>query len=163
MPDAVNLKDLTGHPAVREMFTERSGAHKDLGIEFIETEDERAYMRVPYKAELARSSANAGLHAGAVMTAIDSAMGMATMLALEELSSLATLELRYDELRDPLPAHDVVVEARCESIDDEIAYLRGTASDGDSVFAHATARFILTPAVEGSFFESVMSMLKEAK
>lgn len=118
-------------------------------------------MRVPYRTGLARGASNPSLHAGAVMTAIDSAMGMATMLALEEMSSLATLELRYDELRDPLPEQSVLVEAHCESIDDEIAYLRGTASDRDGVFAHAVARFVLTPAIEGSFFETVMAMMKE--
>ncbi len=161
MSDAIDLKALVGHPAVREMFTERSGAHKELGIEFVETDDRGASMRVPYRADLARSTGNLCLHAGAVMTALDSAMGMATMLALEEMSSLATLELRYDELRDPRPEQSVLVESHCESIDDEIAYLRGTASDLDGVFAHAVARFILTPAVEGSFFETVMAMLKD--
>ncbi len=161
MSDPLDMKDLVGHPAVREMFTERSAAHRELGIEFVDSNDQGALMRVPFQADLARSTSNLSLHAGAVMTAIDSAMGMATMLALEEMSSLATLELRYDELRDPQPEQDVFVEACCGSISDEIAYLTGTASDHDGVFAHAVARFILTPAVEGSFFETVMAMLKE--
>ena len=161
MSDAIDMKALVGHPAVREMFMERTGAHKELGIEFVETDDEGASMRVPYRADIARSTSNPSLHAGAVMTAIDSAMGMATMLALEEMSSLATLELRYDELREPESEQDVVVEAHCESISDEIAYLHGTASDNDGVFAQAVARFVLTPSVEGSFFETVRAMLKE--
>ena len=161
MSDPLDMKDLVGHPAVREMFTERSAAHRELGIEFVDSNDQGALMRVPFQADLARSTSNLSLHAGAVMTAIDSAMGMATMLALEEMSSLATLELRYDELRDPQPEQEVFVKARCESISDGIAYLTGTASDHVGEFAHAVARFILTPAVEGSFFETVMAMLKE--
>ena len=161
MSDPLDMKDLVGHPAVREMFTERSAAHRELGIEFVDSNDQGALMRVPFQADLARSTSNLSLHAGAVMTAIDSAMGMATMLALEEMSSLATLELRYDELRDPQPEQEVFVKARCESISDGIAYLTGTASDHVGEFAHAVARFILTPAVEGSFFETVMAMLNE--
>lgn len=147
-------------PEVREVFSKRSGAHRELGIELLDSDDDTARMRVPFHGAFVRSIEQPALHAGVVMTAMDSAMGLATMLALPEPSSLATLELRYDELRVPADCDDVTVSAQCDSIDDGIAYLQATASDSDSVFARAVARFILTPSTSG-FFETVLSMINE--
>lgn len=92
------------------------------------------------------------------MTAMDSSMGLATMLAMKELSSLATLELRYDELRIPENEDGISIRSQCESIDDGVAYLTSTASDSTGVFARAVARFILTPG-SVSFVESAMAAM----
>jgi len=156
----MDFKQLLKQPEVRDMFSKRSGAHQELGIEVIDSDDNTARMRVPFRGAFIRSIEQPALHAGVVMTAVDSAMGLATMLALPEPSSLATLELRYDELRVPGECDDVVVSAQCESIDDVIAYLHATASDSAGVFARAVARFILTPSTSG-FFETVLATIND--
>ncbi len=115
---------------------------------------------MPYQARFARGASQPALHAGIVMMAMDSAMGLATMLALDELSSLATLELRYDEMRCPDNQSGITIDADCESIDDGIAYLRAVASDSSGTFARAVARFILKPG-SPDFFESAMAMMRE--
>ena len=82
-----------------DLFRGRSPAHVDLHAETSVDSDDTPVLQLPYQSRFARSQSRPALHAGIVMTAMDSAMGLATMLAMEELSSLATLELRYDELR----------------------------------------------------------------
>lgn len=152
------LTDILKSPEMLDLFRSRSPAHGDLGAELTIDPDGVPLLRLPYQSRFARSQTRPALHAGVVMTAMDSSMGLATMLAMKELSSLATLELRYDELRTPENEDAISIKSRCESIDDGIAYLTSTASDSNGVFARAVARFILTPG-SVSFVESAMAAM----
>ena len=159
-PGEANLAALLKSPEFQTMFTERASAHGDIGIELVDSADQQISMRLPFNNALTRSKTNPSLHPGAVMTVIDSAMGLAVMMNLSEPSSLATLELRYDELREPQPHSDLMITAQCESIDDRIAYLTASAVDGEGEFARAVGRFILTGAASG-FLEQAYAMLAE--
>jgi|GEM_PF-799178 acyl-coenzyme A thioesterase PaaI-like protein len=141
-----------------DLFRGRSPAHVDLHAETSVDSDDTPVLQLPYQSRFARSQSRPALHAGIVMTAMDSAMGLATMLAMEELSSLATLELRYDELRPPQDEDGIFIKSHCDSIDDGIAYLTSTASDSSGIFARAVARFILTPG-STSFMEAAMAAI----
>lgn len=141
----MQLKDILKSPEMLDMFRSRAPAHGDLGAELTINPEGVPLLHIPYQSRFARSESQPSLHAGVVMTAMDSAMGLATMLEMEELSSLATLELRYDELRAPEVESSISIQSRCDSIDDGIAYLTSAASDSTGVFARAVARFILTP------------------
>ena len=136
----------------------RSGAHEDLGIEIVEASPEWVAIRIPFRPELARSAANMSIHPGVVMTAMDSGMGLACMMNLKESSSLATLDLRYDELRSPLADQDIEISVHCKSVDDGIVFLTGNASDSDGVFAKSVARFFLTGA-SSEFFRNTFEKL----
>jgi hypothetical protein len=59
-------------------------------------------------------------------------------------SSLATLELRYDELREPGESSSILVAARCAGIDHDVAYVDAVARDDEGDFARAVARFVIT-------------------
>ena len=145
-------------PEFREMYAQRSGAHGDLGIEIVDAVPERVCIHIPFRPELARSIVNPSMHAGVVMTAMDSGMGLVTMMNLKEPSSLATLDLRYDELRSPLAGEGIEIAAHCESIDEGIVFLTSTASDAEGVFAKAVGRFFLTGA-SSDFFQKAVEML----
>ena len=132
----------------------QSGAHDDLGIEIVAASPERVAIRVPFKPELARSIENMSIHSGVVMTAMDSGMGLACMMNLKEPSSLATLDLRYDELRSPRAEQDI----ECDSIDEGIVFLTGSASDADGVFAQSVSRFCLT-GESSAFFRKTFEKL----
>jgi|TARA_R110002110_G_scaffold389298_2_gene601594 acyl-coenzyme A thioesterase PaaI-like protein len=150
----LDLQELFQNPELLEQYRARSPAHNDLQAE-LSLENGEPRMNVPYQARFARSVTQPTLHAGIVMMAIDSAMGLATLLAMEELSSLATLELRYDELRCPEDESSIAIEAKFESLDGGIAYLSATALDTKGVFAKAVGRFILMPG-STSFLEASM-------
>lgn len=145
-----------------DMFRSRSPAHVDLRAELTIDPEGVPLLHLPYQSRFARSESHPVLHAGVVMTAMDSSMGLATMLEMEELSSLATLELRYDELRPPNKEGDISIQSRCDSIDDGIAYLTSDASDSTGVFARAVARFILTPG-SLSFMDAAMAAMNGEK
>ena len=161
MGDAVDhsFQELLADADLRERFTTGSGAHAELGLELLDAES-TVRMRVPFSEKLTRSKTNRAIHASAVMTALDSAMGLATMMGISEPSSLATLELRYDELRCPDPESAIEVSAVCEDVVDDIAYLVATASnEGAPVpFARATGRFILTGAPSGFLEQALRQM-----
>src|SRR5210317_1792871 len=125
-----SFQQLFSSPEFQDHFTKRAGAHADIGIEFVAA-DEAVCMRIPFDEKLIRDTANRSIHAGAVMTALDSAMGLAVMMRMTEPSSLATLELRYDEIRCPNADSPVEVRAECEHITDDIAYLAATAHEPD--------------------------------
>jgi len=147
----LDLQELFQNPELLEQYRARSPAHNDLQAE-LSLENGEPRMSVPYQARFARSMTQPTLHAGIVMMAIDSAMGLATLLAMEELSSL---ELRYDELRCPEDESSIAIEAKFESLDGGIAYLSATALDTKGVFAKAVGRFILMPG-STSFLEASM-------
>jgi acyl-coenzyme A thioesterase PaaI-like protein len=155
-----SLQQIFSSPEFQEHFTKRAGAHADIGIELVEA-NQAVCMQIPFAEKLTRSKANPSIHAGAVMTALDSAMGLAVMMHMSEASSLATLELRYDEIRCPKAHSTIEVRAVCEHITDDIAYLVATANEPgvSSPFAHAIGRFILTGAPSG-FLDQALQMMK---
>jgi len=155
----LDFKKLILQPELLALFRGRSPAHDDLRVE-LTSENDSPTMHIPYQKRFSRGAAQPALHGGIVMMAMDSAMGLATILALDELSSLATLELRYDELRCPDDQSGITIDACCESIDNGIAYLKAVASDSSGTFAKAVGRFILMPGSQ-SFIDSAMLLVQE--
>jgi len=142
----VKLADLLQHADARSLVARMFGAHGDLGLELGSASAECVRMRLPTDARLHRLAGTASPHAGAIVTAMDSAMGLAVLLRLGDPTPLATLELRYDELREPLPGDSVEVAASCAGVHDDVAYVEASAADGQGIFARAVARFVLTRA-----------------
>lgn len=145
-----NFVDLFQQPLFRKNYSERTGAHGEFGLELLDTDLETVVMRVPYRVVTARTL-NGPMHAGLIVTAMDSAMGLATMMHVPKPTSIATLELRYDEVRAPSPGVDIRVTATCHGVTNEISYLTGSAEDEQGIFAHSTGRFIMTGGVSHWF------------
>jgi len=141
--DSPSFQQLFSSPEFQDHFTKRAGAHADIGIEFVKS-DQAVCMRIPFAEKLTRSTDNRSIHAG-----------------MTEPSSLATLELRYDELRCPQADSPIEVYAECEQITEDIAYLVATANEPGVTgpFARAVGRFILTGAPSG-FLEQALQMMK---
>lgn len=142
--DGMNLVALLARPEVRSVFEQLPGAHQDLGIELVSADDGEVRMRLPAAGRVARRTTSAAVHAGAVITAIDSAMGLSVLMHLSAPAPLATLELRYDELREPGESPSIIVVARCAGIFHDVAYVDAVAKDGEGDFARAVARFVIT-------------------
>ena len=160
MSNPIDMKALFRDPEVVSLFRGKSPAHKDLDADIQLNAEDQVVMEIPYQRRFSALEQVSALHPGVVMTAMDSAMGLATIINLKEFSSLATLELRYDQLRVAVAESAVRVVATFESIHDDIAYLTAQVEDSHGVFARGTARFVLTPA-SGGFLESVFEMLAD--
>ncbi len=132
-------------------FTGNLGATGALGLTLVSNEGGRVCMRITWRDELARSRAHPALHAGAIITAIDSTMGMTGMQYIQRMtgaaSGIATLDFRYDEFGAPADRSDVLIEASCERMDDDVLYITGTCTslDRSAMHGRATGRFIRTP------------------
>lgn len=142
--DGMNMVALLARPEVRSVFEQLPGAHQDLGIELVSVDDGEVRMRLPAAGRVARRTTSAAVHAGAVITTMDSAMGFSVLVHLSAPSSLATLELRYDELREPGESPSILVAARCAGIFHDVAYVEAAARDDEGDFARAVARFVIT-------------------
>ena len=131
-------------------FLRSNGASGLLGVTLVSnaqrSDGTHVCMRLGWRAELCRSATSASLHAGAIITAIDSAMGMSGMQFMQASSGVATLDFRYDEFSAPAPDADVFVEAHCARLDGDILFITGScrSADGEVLHGRATGRFIRT-------------------
>ena len=145
-------------------FLRSTGASGLLGVTLVSNDHgpdgTRARMRVNWRPELCRSATRPSLHAGAIITAIDSAMGMCVMQFMQASSGIATLDFRYDEFSAPAAGADVIVEAHCERLDGDILFITGScmSDDGTQVHGRATGRFIRTAASSVPFTAATLSM-----
>ena len=126
--------------------------HMALEIEEVSTEGVR--VRMPFNPDFCVDSDENLLHGGILTALLDSVFGLANFVAIDGISTMATLDLRVDYLR---PAHsraDVIVHAHCFRKTRHIAFDAGSVwFDGheESEIARGTASFILTRGETGLF------------
>ena len=70
----------------------------------------------------------------------------AALVLADEDGRAATLDLRVDYLRPATPGRRIVGRGECYGLTKSIAFVRGTAHDGDAddLVAHVTGTFIST-------------------
>ena len=102
-------------------------------------------LKIPYRADLVGDPDTGVIAGGAVTTLLDLACGWATALALTELTSFATLDLRIDYMRPAEPGRDLFASAHCYKLTRSVAFLRAVAYDSDPAdpVAAAQAAFML--------------------
>lgn len=115
-----------------------------LGMEAIRVERGFATARLPWRADLVGDVRSGRLHGGVVTALLDSLCGVAVASALENLTSIATLDLRIDYLRGSDPGKDLLAEARVVRLTRRIAFVEATAFHDDAAdpIASATAAFM---------------------
>jgi uncharacterized protein (TIGR00369 family) len=81
---------------------------------------------------------------GPIFTLMDTAVGMASMLARGAFEPHATLDLRTDYVRSPRAEATVTARGECYRMTRQIAFVRGLAHDGDPAdpIAHVTGTFM---------------------
>lgn len=84
-------------------------------------------------------------HSGFVTIVLDSIMGLTVFTALEEFKPIATINLRTDYLDRIKCGVRAVCACNCQTIIDEIAYVKGEVSseDGGAPIATATGAFMV--------------------
>ena len=112
---------------------------------------------MPFNPEFCVDSDQTLLHGGILTALLDSVFGLANFVAIEGVSTMATLDLRVDYLR---PAHskaDVIVRAHCFRQTRHIAFNAGSIwFDGheNAEIARGTASFALTRG-DASLFDAM--------
>src|ERR1044071_8197721 len=83
---------------------------KALGVTVTQTAKGRVWGKVPYRAELV-GDPDAGVFAGGVLTTfLDQLSGAAAILAMDQPTIVATIDLRIDYMRPAQPGRDVLAE-----------------------------------------------------
>lgn len=116
-----------------------------LGIELVSVAAERGHvvLRQPWRADLVGDPATGVIHGG-VITALLDTLGAACALS-RGIHLEGTLDLRIDYLRSASPHVALIGDAECYRVTRHIAFVRGTAHQGDAerAVANLTATFML--------------------
>ena len=108
---------------------------------------EENLMRLPFSDELTANHKETIMHDGAITVILDSVSGFVvrnSCLVAKDIS-IATLDLRVDRLRPPLPSMDIYAKGDCYRVSQNIAFVRGWAYDQDieDPIATSVATFML--------------------
>lgn len=116
-----------------------------LGIWAVEIGPGFAVCALPYREELIGDPGRRVVFGGAITTLIDHTSGLAVACALEQLTSIATIDLRVDYLRAAAPGCDLYARSECYRVTRAVAFVRATAYDRDpgDPFASCLGTFML--------------------
>lgn len=98
-----------------------------LGAEVVSVTPGVGKMKLAWREDLVGDPRSGLLHGGVITTLLDNASGMAVFSSLREAMQIATLDLRIDYLRPPIPKQDIHAEATCYRMTRTIAFVRGRA------------------------------------
>ena len=133
---------------IAQMWNSRGkGLITHMALEIEEISSEGVRVRMPFNKDFCVDADQTLLH-GVILTALlDSVFGLANFVAIEGVSTMATLDLRVDYLRPAQSRADVIVSAHCFRKTRHIAFNSGSIwFDGhdDAEIARGTASFVLT-------------------
>lgn len=115
-----------------------------LGAEVVSVTPGVGKMKLAWREDLVGDPRSGLLHGGVITTLLDNASGMAVFSSLREVMQIATLDLRIDYLRPPVPKQDIHAEATCYRMTRTIAFVRGRAyQEPGGDIAASLATFIL--------------------
>jgi uncharacterized protein (TIGR00369 family) len=116
-----------------------------LGLRVVETGPAFGVCRLPYRNDIIGDPGRRVVFGGAITTLIDHASGLAVACAVEELTAIATIDLRVDYLRAAEPDRDLYARADCYRLTRNVAFVRALAYEQtpDNAFASALGTFMV--------------------
>jgi uncharacterized protein (TIGR00369 family) len=117
----------------------------NLGIRVVETGPAFSVCALPFREELIGDPRRRVIFGGAITTLIDHASGLAVACAVEELTAIATIDLRVDYLRAAEPDLELYARSDCYRLARNVAFIRAVAWERtpDEPFASALGTFML--------------------
>ena len=142
----------------REGMTSHTPHAAYLGIRVVETGPAFAVCAVPFREELIGDPRRRVIFGGAITTLIDHASGLAVACAVEELTAIATIDLRVDYLRAAAPDLELHARSECYRLTRNVAFVRAMAWErtADDPFASALGTFMLGANRSDSSFERLV-------
>ncbi len=157
MTDAPSSK-LSGLVA---LWNSRSkGLMKHMALEIMDAGPKGVTMRMPFNREFCIDEAETLVHGGVLTTLLDSAFGLANFAAIDEVASMATLDLRVDYLRPARSRLALVVHAECYRQTRHVAFNSGRIwfeGAEDEEIARGAASFALLLRSGESLIEKFVS------
>lgn len=127
-------------------YASRVGHGGALGILYVGHGADWVELGLDYRESLVGVTATGVLASGPIISLMDMATSMAIWVRLGRFRHQATLDLRVDYLRPATPSRRILGRGECYRITRSIAFVRGTAHDGDHAdpIAHVTGTFMFT-------------------
>src|SRR5215467_4794171 len=116
-----------------------------LGIRVVETGPAFGVCALPFREELIGDPRRRVIFGGAITTLIDHASGLAVACTVEELTAIATIDLRVDYLRAAAPDLELFARSDCYRLTRNVAFVRAIAWERslDDPFASALGTFMI--------------------
>ena len=132
---------------MNQAFTEAVPHNRALGLKLIGVGDGTVRMILPFDPKLIGNPETNVLHGGPISAMLDAACGAAVLIKLGSPEAIATLDLRIDYLRPATPPRDVVCEAHCYKLTQNVAFTRALAfhDDPSDPIAAAAGSFMRMP------------------
>jgi uncharacterized protein (TIGR00369 family) len=131
-------------------------SHMNLKIE--EPRRDSVRIRMPFNPDFTADEEQTLIHGGILTALLDSAFGLANFLAVENVETMATLDLRVEYLRPAAARADVMVEAECYHQTRHVVFNSGRVwldIPGRPEVARALAAFLVTRGEGMSFLEKL--------
>jgi len=128
----------------------------DLKIE--RADKEGVQIRMPFNPDFCIDEEGTLLHGGVLTALLDSAFGLANFLAIDDVLTMATLDLRVDYLRPAKSRADVIVFADCYRQTRHIAFGSGKIwfdTGNKEEIARGSSTFALTRGNGDSLFDKM--------
>ena len=109
-----------------------------LGIRVVELGPGTVTLRLPYRAELVGDPTRGVVFGGVITGLLDHGAGLATACALEQLTAIATVDLRIDYLRAAEAGRELYGRMECYKVTRDIAFVRGLAWEANPADPFAT-------------------------
>ncbi|NYS25038.1 PaaI family thioesterase [Rhodobacteraceae bacterium 2376] len=135
---------MTSPPIAPQKFIEALPFARALNMTLEEIGDGRAEISMPWDARFVGDPATGVIHGGAVSALMDTCCG-AAVLSFPGASSTATIDLRIDYMRAARPGARITARAECYHATRSVAFVRATATDGesDTPVASAAGAFVI--------------------
>lgn len=130
-----------------KFFAARIGGHGDrIGIDYVAHGEDWCDLLLPFSPELIGDPARGVIASGPIVALLDMATSVSVWLKRGAFLPHATLDLRVDYLRAAMPGNAVTGHGECYRLSRSIAFVRGTAHDGDpdDPIAHVAGTFMTT-------------------
>ena len=127
-------------------YASRVGHGGALGILYVDHGLDWVELGLDYSERLVGVTETSVLASGPIISLMDMATSMAIWVRLGRFRPQVTLDLRVDYLRPAVPGRRIVGRGECYAITRSVAFVRGTAHDGDASdpVAHVTGTFMGT-------------------
>jgi uncharacterized protein (TIGR00369 family) len=127
-------------------YVRRVGHGGALGIDYVAHGPDWAELSLPYDEKLIGMPESGVIASGPIISLMDMATSIAIWVKLDRFRHQATLDLRVDYLRPAQAGRTVIGRGECYGVTRSIAFVRGTAHDGDASdpVAHVTGTFMFT-------------------
>ncbi len=124
------------------------GHNRLIGSRYVAHGADWIELAMAYDARLVGDEQSGVLASGAIVALMDMATSFAAWIRQQRFRPQATLDLRVDYLRPATPGRTVIGRGECYRISRHIAFVRGTAHDGDPAdpLAHVAGTFMFLDA-----------------